>query len=57
MCEDYNIHKKIKRVKGVEFTLAEAIQFERDMISSPTGSSLNYQWISVNTNMPINFSY
>ena len=48
--------KKIKRSIGKKFTHKEAIEFEREMLNSPTGTN-NYTWVDSKTKQPIAFSY
>lgn len=48
--------KKIKRSIGKKFTPKEAIEFEREMLNSPTGTN-NYTWVDSKTKQPIAFSY
>jgi Tfp pilus assembly protein PilE len=58
MAPNYNTYEeKIKRAKGRTFTMEEARQFERDMLTSPTGTTSSYQWVGAKTKRPIAFSY
>lgn len=58
MAPSYDIYEdKIKNAKGRVFTMHEARQFERDMLTSPTGTSLRYRWVDSKTKQPIAFSY
>jgi hypothetical protein len=53
---DNYYEKKIKNSIGKRFTQKEAIEFEREMINSPTGTN-NYTWFDSKTKQPIAFNY